>query len=61
MRKILGLVGATLLFAGPASAADLLKAPALAPAAAFSWTGCYAGINGGWIGSKSKYDLKPRS
>lgn len=59
MRKILGLVGATLLLAGSASAADLLKAPALAPAAAFSWTGCYAGINGGWIGGKSKYDLNP--
>jgi outer membrane immunogenic protein len=36
-----------------ASAADLGarpigKAPAIAPVAAFSWTGCYIGVNGGW-------------
>jgi outer membrane immunogenic protein len=52
MRKVLGLVGATLLFAAPALAADLgkpvLKAPALMPV--FSWTGCYIGadIGGAW-------------
>lgn len=50
MRKILGLVGATLLMAGPAVAADLaVKAPpALMPA--FSWTGCYIGgdVGGAW-------------
>jgi outer membrane immunogenic protein len=58
MRKALGLVGATLLFAGPAVAADLaVKAPTYAPAA--SWSGCYAGVNGGWIGGKSNYDLNP--
>src|SRR6266478_3906185 len=52
MRKVLGLVGATLLFAGPALAADLgtrpppYKAPALMPV--FSWTGFYIGVHGGW-------------
>jgi outer membrane immunogenic protein len=59
MRKVTGLVGVTLLAAGPAFAADLaVKAPPmLAPA--FSWTGCYGGINGGWIGSRSRFDLNP--
>jgi outer membrane immunogenic protein len=47
MRNILGLVGATLLFAGPASAADLLKAPANA-FGAFSWTGWYIGATAGY-------------
>jgi outer membrane immunogenic protein len=52
MRKVLGLVGATLLFAGPAFAADLgkpkpvYKAPPLAPV--FSWTGWYIGGNAGY-------------
>jgi outer membrane immunogenic protein len=52
MRKVLGLVGATLLFAGPALAADLnrpkpvYKAPPLVPV--FSWTGWYIGGNAGY-------------
>jgi outer membrane immunogenic protein len=52
MRKVLGLVGATLLFAGPAFAADLgtrppvYKAPPLVPV--FSWTGWYIGANAGY-------------
>src|SRR2546422_2172195 len=51
MRKVLGLVGATLLFAGPALAADLgrpppLKAAPLLPV--FSWTGLYLGVHGGY-------------
>jgi outer membrane immunogenic protein len=51
MKKVLGLVGATLLFAGPALAADLgkppvYKAPPLAPV--FSWTGWYIGGNIGY-------------
>src|SRR5258708_31275742 len=52
MRKVLGLVGATLLFAGPALAADLgtrpppYKAPGLVPV--FSWTGWYIGGNAGY-------------
>jgi outer membrane immunogenic protein len=50
MRRVLGLVGATLLFAGPALAADVdtptYKAPSLAPV--FSWTGWYIGANAGF-------------
>jgi len=51
MRKVLGLVGATLLFAGPALGADLgrpppYKAPPLVPV--FSWTGWYIGAHGGY-------------
>jgi len=55
MRKVLGFVGATLLLAGPALAADLskpppvYKAPALVPV--LSWTGWYIGGNAGWVGS----------
>jgi outer membrane immunogenic protein len=50
MRKVLGLVGATLLFAGSALAADLpVKAPRAATfTPAFSWTGCYIGGNAGY-------------
>src|SRR5262249_53780107 len=50
MRKVLGLVGAALLLAGPALAADLaVKAPRAAPALlpVYNWTGFYIGINGG--------------
>src|SRR5258706_16128260 len=55
MKKALGLVGATLLFAGPALGADLgtkapaYKAPPLAPI--FSWTGFYVGGHGGYGGA----------
>jgi outer membrane immunogenic protein len=50
MRKVLGLVGATLLFVGPAFAADLpVKAPRAAPLVpVFSWTGFYLGVHGGY-------------
>src|SRR5260370_37554953 len=49
MRKVLGLVGATLLFAGPALAADLaVKAPALAGPLPAQWGGFYLGIHGGY-------------
>ncbi len=57
MRKVLGLVGAALLFAGPALAADLgprppaYKAAPLAPV--FSWTGLYLGVHGGYGWSSS--------
>jgi opacity protein-like surface antigen len=50
MRKVLGLVGATLLLAGPATAADLaVKAPVQAPAfMASPWDGLYIGGNVGF-------------
>ena len=63
MKKALGLVGATLLFAGPAFAADVgtkapaYRAPPLAPV--FSWTGLYVGVHGGYGSSDSQgLDLK---
>jgi outer membrane immunogenic protein len=48
MRKTLGLLGATMLFAGPALAADLLKAPAMPMAPVSAWTGFYIGGNVGY-------------
>src|SRR5258706_7021638 len=49
MKKVLGLIGATLLFAGPALAADLaVKAPALAGPLPSQWSGFYLGIHGGY-------------
>ncbi len=42
-------------FVGAASAADLaVRTPVYAPV--FTWTGCYLGINGGWIGSDESYE-----
>jgi outer membrane immunogenic protein len=58
MKKALGLVGATLLFAGPALGADLgTKGPLKAPpplAPVFSWTGFYVGGHGGYGWSDSQ-------
>src|SRR5216683_1558371 len=51
MKKVLGLVGAALLFAGPALAADLGKPVYKAPAPALlptGWGGFYIGIHGGY-------------
>src|SRR5260370_30387961 len=56
MRKIVGLVGAVLLFTSPSLAADLQRkapayqAPPLAPV--FSWTGFYVGGHGGFCWSE---------
>ncbi|HMA74578.1 MAG TPA: outer membrane protein [Xanthobacteraceae bacterium] len=51
MKKFVGVIGATLLFAAPAVAADLpVKAPVAPLAPVFSWSGCYVGadIGGAW-------------
>ena len=56
MRKVLGLVGATLLFAGSASAADLLKAPAMPLGPVSSWTGWYIGATAGYGWSNQGVD-----
>ncbi len=54
MKRILLASVAALGLAGTASAADLaVRAPV--PVPLFSWTGCYLGINGGWIGGKDEY------
>jgi outer membrane immunogenic protein len=57
---VAALIAAPIItFAHIASAADMpVKAPPAAPAV-FSWTGCYGGANGGWIGSRNHYQLSP--
>ena len=48
------------LCAAPAAAADLpVKAPPIAPVATFGWSGCYIGVNGGWLGGKASYGTSP--
>jgi outer membrane immunogenic protein len=54
MRKAFGLIGASLLLAGPALAADLaVKAPVYKapPTVVPTWAGWYVGGNAGWVGS----------
>ena len=61
MNKLVSLVALAALIGGPAAAADLptRKAP-LAPAPyaspAYSWTGFYIGINGGYDFSRPRHD-----
>jgi opacity protein-like surface antigen len=67
MRKVLGLVGATLLFAGSALAADLgkpvYKAPPPAALLPSGWAGFYIGIHGGygWGHESIQEDISPLS
>jgi hypothetical protein len=62
MKKVLGLVGATLMFAGPALAADLaVKAPALAGPLPAQWGGFYLGIHGGYGWGHDSGDTSPFS
>lgn len=59
MKRILLASVAALGLAGTASAADLaVRAPV--PVPLFSWTGCYLGINGGWIGGNDDYSTGRR-
>jgi len=59
MRKFLLASVAALGLAGTASAADLaVRAPV--PVPLFTWTGCYLGINGGWIGGRDEYTTSRR-
>jgi outer membrane immunogenic protein len=59
MKRILLASVAALGLAGTASAADLaVRAPV--PVPLFTWTGCYLGINGGWIGGNDDYATSRR-
>ena len=55
MKRILLASVAALGLAGTASAADLAVRAAPVPVPLFTWTGCYLGINGGWIGQDTSY------
>jgi outer membrane immunogenic protein len=52
------LAASGLIGIGAATAADLpVKAPPLAPAPAFSWSGCYIGANAGYGWQRNRADL----
>jgi outer membrane immunogenic protein len=55
MKRILLASVAALGLAGTASAADLAVRAPVVYAPVFTWTGCYLGVNGGWIGSDESY------
>ena len=59
MRKVVGLIGGTLLFAGPALAADLGRPPPapVAPVYLSDWAGFYIGIHGGYGWGDTKFDF----
>jgi outer membrane immunogenic protein len=58
MKRILSAaIACAAVMAGPAKAADMpVKA---LPPPVFSWTGCYFGGNGGWVGGESSPSLTP--
>ena len=59
MKRILLAGVAALALGGTAFAADLaVKAP-VAYVPLFTWTGCYLGANGGWIGGRDGYRTEP--
>src|SRR5262249_44544053 len=57
-RLITGVAALTVLFAAPAVGAGISVEAPPRPAI-FSWTGCYRGGNGGWIGSAGNQDIDP--
>jgi outer membrane immunogenic protein len=61
MKRILLAGVAALALGGTAFAADLaVKAP-VAYVPLFTWTGCYLGANGGWIGGRDGYRTEPKN
>ena len=63
MKKLIVAAVAALASVGAANAADLPTKAPLAPAPmvapAFSWTGFYIGVNGGWAWGHSTFDYNP--
>jgi outer membrane immunogenic protein len=59
-RFLFAVFASATLMAGPATAADQpLRMPVKALPPVFSWTGCYFGGNGGWVGGESELRLAP--
>jgi outer membrane immunogenic protein len=57
LRSILLATASTFVLAGAASAADLALKARPMPVAAFSWTGCYAGLSAGGARHNAKSDI----
>jgi outer membrane immunogenic protein len=55
----LAAIALPVLVAGPAAAADMVLRGSASPVAPLSWTGCYAGANVGWVGSRDEITLAP--
>ena len=57
-RVVTATIGLLAFAAAPALAADLpVKAPPMAPAPVWNWTGFYIGVNGGYSWGRSSRDL----
>jgi outer membrane immunogenic protein len=59
MKSFLGSLGLAVVIASPAMAADMpvkARAPAPVPVAAFSWSGCHIGVQGGGAWGRSRHD-----
>src|ERR1700732_4717708 len=61
MKKLLLGTAALVALAVPAIAADMPARPIARPAPAFSWTGCYLGVNIGYATGTSRASAEPGS
>jgi outer membrane immunogenic protein len=59
MKIFLGSLALAAMIAGPAMAADMPLKAAPPAVAAFSWAGCYVGVEGGGAFGRSRVDMVP--
>jgi outer membrane immunogenic protein len=60
VRRLVLALGVMSVGSVGAMAADMpVKAPPVPVVIPYSWTGCYIGVNGGWVASRNRYDLSP--
>src|ERR1700692_2439650 len=61
MKKFLLGTAALVALGVPAIAADMGVRPIARPAPAFTWTGCYIGVNAGYATGTSRHSAEPGS